>query len=137
MPDSAALDTAILAKLQGDATLAAILTDGIYFDVSASGKTKFGIVSLSTHEDDDDFDGSIEKAVYIIKAVMLDTNPSSAKTAAARMHTLLQRVQLTVTGFNHLVLLRTERIRYTEVDAENNDLRWQHQGGRYQAWVSA
>ena len=137
MPDSAALETAILAVLQGDATLAAIVTDGIYFDVSASGKTKFGIVSLSTHHDERTFDGVIEQAVYIVKAVILNTSPSTARTAAARMHTLLEGVQLSVTGFDHLALRRTERIRYTEVDPENNDIRWQHQGGRYLAWVSA
>jgi hypothetical protein len=137
VPDSAALDTAILAKLQGDATLAAILTDGIYFDVAASGKTRFGIVSLSTDREDYAFDGSIEESVYIVKAVVLDTSPTSAKTAAARIHTLLQNTPLTVTGFDHLALRRTERIRYTEVDAENNDIRWQHSGGRYEAWVSS
>lgn len=136
MADSAALDTAILGKLSSDSTLMALAPDGVWSDVAASGKTRFVVVSLSTHEDDYAFDGDIEKATYIVKAVMLDTNPTNAKTAAARIHTLLQNVPLTVSGFDHLLLRRSERIRYTEVDALNNDARWQHHGGRYDAWVS-
>jgi hypothetical protein len=57
------------------------------------------------------------------------------KTAAARIHTLLQLGTLTATGYTLMRLARLERVRYTEVD-EDTDARWQHRGGHYEVMVS-
>lgn len=131
--DSSDVDAAVIAKLVGDATLMAILTDGVYVDVASSGKTKFCLVSQIAHEDDYVFDGRIwEKFLYLIKAVAQQTSGADVKTAAARIDVLLQDVALTISGYGHLLTRRVERVRYTEVDDVNNDLRWQHRGGRYE-----
>lgn len=137
MPDSGAVDAAIVARLAGDATLMGLMTDGVYFDVAASGKTKFVIVSLTTSFDDHEFCGTaFEEVTYLVKAVTLGTSGAEVRAAAARIHALLQGVQLTVAGYTNALLRRTEYVRYTEVDDVDNDIRWQHRGGRYEVWVS-
>jgi hypothetical protein len=133
MSDSSDVDAAVVTKLSGDATLMALTTDGVFMDVSASGETKFVIVSQVAHEDDYVFDGRVwETFTYLIKAVDRSTSGATVKTAAARIDTLLQDVALTITGYGHLLTRRTERVRYTEVDSVDADIRWQHRGGLYQ-----
>jgi hypothetical protein len=137
MPDPSNVDAAIIALLAGDATLTALMTDGVYMDVANSGATKFVIVSLSTHEDEYVFEGSaFERSQYIVKAVERSNSGTNVKAAAARIHTLLQDQPLTITGYKHSLTRRAERIRYTEVDEVDNDIRWQHRGGRYDVMVS-
>lgn len=137
MPDPSDVDAAIIAKLSGDATLLALMTDGVYMDVSPSGKTKVVIVSMSTHQDEYVFHGSaFEQSTYVVKAVEQSGSGATVKTAAARIHVLLQDVALTITGYIHAKTRRSERIRYTEVDDVNQDIRWQHRGGRYEVVVT-
>ena len=135
--DPSEVDAAIVATLSGDATLMALLTDGVFVDVSPSGKTAFALVSLISHEDLYIFNGSaFERSIYLIKAVVQSGTGTTAKTAAARIHALLQDVALTITGYAHALTRRVERVRMTEVDDLNQDLRWQHRGGRYELMVS-
>lgn len=137
MADPSEVDAAIVAKLAGDATLMALMTDGVHIDIAPSGKTKFVIVSLSTHEDEYVFEGSaFERSQYIVKAVERSLSGTTVKTAAARIHALLQDQPLTITGYTHSLTRRAERIRYTEVDELDADIRWQHRGGRYDVMVS-
>lgn len=137
MPDSGAVDAAIVARLAGDTALMALMKDGVYFDVAASGKTKFVIVSLATSVDDHEFCGTaFEESTYLVKAVTLGTSGTEVRTAAARIHVLLQNAPLTVSGYANVLLRRSEYVRYTEVDDVDNDIRWQHRGGRYDVWVS-
>lgn len=127
----------MIAKLANDATLTDLMTDGVYMDVVPSGKTKFVIVSQVIHEDEYVFEGrAFERFTYLVKAVSLDTSGTDVKTAAARIDTLLQGVALTITGYSHCLTRRTERLRMTEVDDVNHDIRWQHRGGRYEVVVS-
>jgi hypothetical protein len=136
--DPSEVDAAIIAKLAGDATLAALMTDGVYMDVAPSGKTKFVIVSLAAHEDVHQLGGNaFELSTYLVKAVEQNVSGATVKTAAARIHTLLEHVTLTITGYSHAMTRRAERVRYTEIDNENQDVRWQHRGGRYDVMVSA
>jgi hypothetical protein len=137
MADPSDVDAALLAKLTGDTTLMGLMTDGVHLDVAPSGKTKFVILSLSTHEDDYVFEGSaFERSQYIVKAVERSNSGTNVKAAAARIHALLQDVALTITGYTHSMTRRAERIRYTEVDELDADIRWQHRGGRYDVFVS-
>jgi hypothetical protein len=141
--DSSEVDAAVIAKLLGDTTLMALMPDGIYVDVAKSGLTKFIIVSQLAHEDVYMFQGSAYEAFeYLVKAVTgpsgtdLNTSGGSIKAAAARIHTVLQDATLTITGYKLMNIARAERIRYTEVDADNEDARWHHRGGRYAVMVS-
>lgn len=143
MSDSSAVDAAVLAKLNNDATLIALLTDLCHMDIAPDGRKKFGIVSQVIHEDEPMFDApdgsprtAYEKFTYLIKAVVLATDQSTAKAAAARINALLNGVVLTITGYSHMSTKRIERVRYTEVDAANSAIRWQHLGGRYEVFVS-
>lgn len=135
MPDSSDVDAAISANLLADSALMAIAVDGVYFDVAAKSAQKFVIVSLLTHRDEYIFnDEAWEVFEYLVKAVALSTTGADVKTAAARIHTLLQDGTITPAGYGLMRMQRTERIRYTEVDADN-DSRWQHRGGRYEVWM--
>lgn len=127
-----------MAKLAGDSQLMAICTDGVYFGVAAKDKTRFVVVSLSTSFDEPMFGArAFEDVTYLVKAVLLDTGGTAARNAAARIDALLENQPLTIAGYSHMVTQRVERVRYTEVDPENPDARWQHQGGLYQVMVSA
>ena len=137
MPDSGAIDAALVTKLFGDATLMALTPDGVFIDVAATGGTRFVIVSLVTAFDEPMLGGrAYEEAEYLVKAVHQSTSPASVRSAAARIDVLLDNQPLTVTGYEHMVTRRVERVRFTEVDEVNQDTRWQHSGGRYAVSVS-
>lgn len=132
-----AVDTALVAKLAGDATLTGLMPDGVFWDVAPSGSTRFVIVSLLYHEDTDMFGGTAyQMGTYLVKAVELSGSAANTKSAAARIDALLNNQTLTVAGMTHMLTRRAERVRYVEVDAEQKDARWQHRGGRYDVWVS-
>lgn len=138
MPDSAAIDSALIGKLLGDATLMAITTDGVYSNIAAPGKTRFVIVSLLSSEDEPMFNArAFEVGTYLVKAVIRSTSGADANTAAARIDTLLDGGTMTPTGYTLMNMERTERIRYNEVDPDDADARWQHRGGLYEIAVSA
>ena len=135
MPDTAAVDTALLAKLGADATLTTLMPGGIWFDVGPHGVEKFVLVAQLAHEDHYLFGGSAwEVITYLIKAVALSTSVTDAKAAASRIHTLLQDGTLTPTGYGLMRMQRAERVRFTEVD-QQTDARWQHSGAHYEVWV--
>lgn len=138
MADSSAVDAAVVAKASGDATLMALATDGVFFDVADNGATDFILVSQVDHEDENAFEGcALEEFLYLIKGVFRsegDSDGSKAKAAAARIHELYQDQPLTITGYAHSLTRRAERVRYTEVDGL--DARWHHRGGRYRVAVS-
>lgn len=135
MADTSAVDAALVAKLLADSTLMATMTGGVYFDEAPQGSDKFVIVSQMTHEDVYDERGSAyEVILYLVKAVATSTSGADVKTAASRIHTILQDGTLSPSGYSLMNMRRTERIRMTEVDDES-DRRWQHRGGVYETWV--
>lgn len=137
MADPADVDAAVVAKLAGDATLLALMTDGVFFGLAPNGLTKFVEVSLVTHHDEPDFDAAAyEMSIYRVKAVDRAPDMEAVEAAAARIHTLLQNVPLTITGYAHMLTRRTERVRYPEVDDIDPNTRWQHLGGLYEVFVS-
>lgn len=137
MADSSQIRKALVAKLAGDAALTALCPDGVYRSVSASGKTRFVIVDLSAGFDQSVFGArAIEEPTFLVKAVMLDNSAVSVSAAAARIDALLESQPLTITGYSHMNTSRVEPVEYTEVDELNNDIRWQHAGGRYEVSAS-
>lgn len=140
MADSSDVDAALVAKLASDTGSGGLMTlmpDGVFMDVAPANKTKFVIVSLVMHEDEYVFAGSAyEKSTYLVKAVGLNVTGTVIKAAAARINTLIQDVPLSITGYQHMLTRREERVRYTEVDDVNPDTRWHHRGGRYAVFVS-
>jgi hypothetical protein len=136
------IDAALVAKLLADGTLMALMTDGVYYDIAVSGKTKFVIVKLMAHTVTRMFNGkAFEAPVYLVKAVAFGTGTVTTKTAAARIDVLLDGASgeggtMTVTGYGTARTALEEYVRYAEADPENSDARWQHQGGMYSVFAS-
>lgn len=135
--DSGDIDAALAAKLIADAPLMAIAVDGVWFDVAPKGKTKFVIISLLNEDDEPMFNGrAFEDGLYLVKAVAMETTGASVKAAAARIDTVLENGTLTVAGGTLMRMNRVARVRMTEIDEADADIRWQHRGGHYAVTVS-
>jgi hypothetical protein len=132
-PDGSEVDEAIVALLAGDATLAGLMPDGVWFDVAGADATAFVLVRLLEHSDDYTFEPGRpqETATYVVQAVCLDsTATATARAAARRIHALLMTAPLAIESYACLAVLRQGRIRLTTYDP-TGDIRWQHRGGHY------
>jgi hypothetical protein len=137
--DSSAIDTAVIDYLRSDTTLAGLLTDGWYQDEAPPRLTRFGIVSLIAGTDEAIFgQRAAEDCLYLVKAVVLNDDSGRARAAAARIDELLDPqppappATFPIAGYALILSRRDERIRSLEVDGTDNQIRWQHRGGRYQ-----
>lgn len=145
MPDSSAIDDALIAKLLTDAPLRALLPDGVFMDeaglsMSTSGHaTRFVIVSLVDEHDEAMFGGrAYEDGLYLVKAVVRsDIVGGDVKAAAARIDAILDLGTLDIEGYGLMIMQRESRVRMTDVDPIDASIRWQHRGGRYQVMASA
>jgi hypothetical protein len=130
--DSTAIDVAVLAHLRGDATLAALLPDGVFMDVGPPGAQRFTLVSLVIAQDLGQFGGrAIEDVIYLVKAVVFGGANGDVAAAAARIDALLEDGVFPIEGYGLLSSVRQERVRATEVDGSDPGIRWYHRGGRY------
>lgn len=137
--NAAAVDAALIAALAADATLAALLPDGVYVDVAPSNKTRFVIVQAQTREITDALaDETLYEVVrYRITARVLMTTGADANAAAFRIQERLTWMPIVpIAGYTHMATIQVERVKFTEVDAIDNDIRWQVAGGDYEIWVS-
>ena len=135
--DVAAIDAALVATLTSDATLGTLLPDGVYLDVAPADKTRFVIVQHQTTADTEGFRETLyEEARYTVTARVLAATGIDVNTAARRIHELLKDATLLIAGYVHSSTLRVERVKFTEVDAIDNDIRWQIAGGDYELFVS-
>jgi hypothetical protein len=135
--DTSEVDAAVVTRLLTDATLAALMPDGVYWDVPPINKRRFVVVSQSTHEDWYQFGGeAFERISYLIKAVEDQSAGANVKAAAQRIHVLLQDATFTIPGYTLMKCQRSERIRVTEADEQNTEIRWQQRGGYYEIWCS-
>lgn len=137
MPSSEAIDAAVIAKLVNDATLSALMTDGVFFDEAKQGAEKFVRVSIVEHTEQAVFGGrAYEDVLYRIEAIEKSTSGTNANTAAARIDALLAEQALTATGYTWMTTFRESRIRMTEVDDVDVSIRWQYRGGEYRVQMS-
>lgn len=143
MPDSGAVDAALVAKLRNDAPLMALIPGGdVYIDEAVPGVTRFVIVSLVEEHDQPMFnERAFEEALYLVKYVEKSTSSVNARAAAARIDALLDPNgaggTLTVTGYGLMTLTRESRLTpQVEVDEIDAAIHWQHRGGRYRVMVS-
>jgi hypothetical protein len=137
MADSSDIDNALIAKLGADATLLALVPNGIYWGEAPPNSTRFVVVSMATQEDAQMFGGrAFEDGLYLVKAVMLSTAGGDIKAAAARIDVLLDQQPLTVSGYTVTMVQRESRERQTEVDVVDASIRWFHRGGMYRVIAS-
>jgi hypothetical protein len=137
VPDSSAVDAAIVAKLAGDATLMALTPNGVYFDLAPEGSSAFVLVAQLAHHEEPLLQGKTawEEFTYLVKAVAPGSSADVAKAAAARIHEVLEDALLMPDGYVDMRCARVERIRAQEID-DINELRWNHRGGHYEVWVT-
>jgi hypothetical protein len=140
MANPAAIYTALAAKALADAPLMALMPDGVYRDIAASGKTRFIIISKASDFRAYMFGGvAYEEVTYLVKAVEFGTSGTNAANAAARILTLLQDGTLTITGYTLMRMQLAEdggMVEYVEPDEANLDARWQHRGWNFDITVS-
>jgi hypothetical protein len=136
--DVAAVDAAVVAVLAGDATLKALLPDGVWANVGPANKTRFVVVQYQTHEDVEGFGGALyESFSYSITAHVMEATGTTANAAAARIHALLHdQVLAPIAGYTHMSTLRTDRVSFPAIDAIDNDIRFWMAGGDYEVVVS-
>ena len=141
LPDVRAIDAAIVAILKDDPILAALMPGGVHWDVAPAGAgLAFVVVTQQDFSAEYVFganDGGIERVAYLIKAIARTSAADVPLDAAARIHDLLQRqpMNLTGTGYELMVIYRRRRVRYSEFDANKSE--WQHIGGVYEVQVSS
>lgn len=150
MPDSSAIDNALIAKLLADTGAGGLMTytpDGVFWGEPSNNiadpttdPKRFVIVSLVDPHDLRMFGGrAFEVNVYMVKAVMLSTSGGNIQAAAARLDDLLEGGTLTIAGYTLACLQRfpdLSRIRETEVDEKDASIRWQHRGAYWEVWAS-
>jgi hypothetical protein len=139
VPDSSAIDQALVDKLLADATLTALMPGGVHVDEATAGLMQFVIVSLADEQDTPIFEGrGAEDALYLVEARESSqvVGTKNIKGAAARIDALLELGTLTIAGYSLLVIRRVGRVRLTEVDAVDTSIRWQRRGGRYQVMTA-
>lgn len=144
-PDSSDIDEALSRTLRDDATLAALMPDGVYFDVAGPNAERFVLISLADEVDMPIFGGNgYESALYLVKAVALESTGGNVKAAAARIQDLLEDQPINllagspagVPGYTWMTCHRESRVRQTEVDEQDPNIRWNHRGGRYRVDMS-
>jgi len=139
-PDSSLIDNALIAKLGADATLLALVPNGIYADEAPPNSTRFVIVSLVEAVDEATFGRrAIEDALYLVEARILSTTTNAnaaVKAAAARIDALLEDQTLTASGYTWSTMHRESRIRLVEVDDADSTIRWFRRGGHYRVQMS-
>jgi hypothetical protein len=138
MINAAAIERALIGVLAGDAELATLLPDGVFWDLAEQGSTRFAIVSLSVSRAQAEFHDldSFRTLVYGVKAVIQSTSTVAVADADARIQALLDRQPIPLppeTGAGLMLIRWLDRIRYTEtVDTGV----WQHGGARYEVTVT-
>jgi len=146
VPDSSTIDGAIIAVLSNDATLKALMPDGVWFDEGPANLTAFVLVSLIAEVTIADIGvfragggtrRGIEDYYYDVIAKARTTSAgNNAKAAAYRIDQLLEDQALTATGYTWMTTHRVERIRAVEVDDLNTSIHWQQRGGRYRVQMA-
>jgi len=125
----------VLLALEADVTLNALASGGAWYGPADDG-TAFPIVSVaqrgSPRRDYTQGADGYDVYTYIVKAIT-SRDADGAEAIAARIHTLLHRQPLTVTGRTHMATLYQTNVSYPETI---DGVTYWHEGGVYDVWVS-
>lgn len=145
MSDAFLVTNALVAKLQADAALQALMPDGAWPLVAPPGLKRFVIVSLIEATNVRQFGGLAHKdALYLVEARALSTTEGDVQAAAARIDVLLDPTPplppatLTVPGYALIAMgQRCEAdVEAVEVDDLDPSIRWNRCGGHYRVMVA-
>jgi hypothetical protein len=142
--DFSAISNAVIAKLGADATLLALMPNGVYRAESPKGSQRFVIVSQVSAVNEYELDGrlSFTDALYLVEARALSTSGGDVHAAAIRIDALLNPqppaapATLTVAGWTLLDLTCEEPVEAVEVDAVDPSIRWFRRGGMYRVQMA-
>lgn len=138
---SSALDAAVANLLLADATLQALLPDGVYFDQVPQNGRRFVWITKTPTPDVwmfPDAAGNVrafEEPIYIVLAVVLASS-GDIQAAGDRVDALLDGVTITADGYAPAMLRRLEPVRRSERDAQDASQRWLMRGGEYTMTVA-
>lgn len=130
------VDTAIVQRLAGDATLAALLPGGVFWDVATLGATQYVVVSQMSHDTEYVLPNVVlwERVLYQVKVVVKGSSGIPlVEDAYTRIFQLLQNQEaaLSTPSYTLRAFRFVERVRATEVE-EQTDQKWQHEGAHYE-----
>lgn len=135
--NASAITIAILALLQGDAALQAILPDGAWFAVAPEGAKAFVIVQLVTAANVPMFGGPAYKdALYMIEARAQSTTGADVNAGYDRVVALLTDAELPLTGYGVMVIQFEDDTELVEFDAVDPSIRWDRCGGHCRVMVA-
>jgi hypothetical protein len=148
LPDSSAIDSAVIGLLAADATLTGLMPGGVWYQVAPPDSKQFVLVSIADSVDRPMFGARAwESVLYLVKAVEFSSptvHNTNARAAAARIDTLLDPqppdppATLTIDGYGLMALQREgRRVRDTETDAIDPTIHWAHRGGHYRVFAIA
>lgn len=135
-PDSSDLDAAVVNVLRADATLKAMMPDGVWFDSAPPNLRRFVLVDLFGSFDRSSFGGrrEFESPLYAVRAVGLSSTNPDMDGAAQRIDQLIGDAVLTVAGYGDVRIWRDEeqdRIRHDDVNAQDATIRFNNRGAHY------
>lgn len=133
MSNSSDIDNGLVAKLAADATLLALMPNGVYFGEAPPGSEAWVSVQIFEAHDEPvyaDNEQGFEDILYLVMAVARENTNMYA--AAARIHTLLHNQTITVTGYSAVTASREDRHRPKPFpDDDDLSINWFQRGGFY------
>ncbi len=140
MPDSWRITNALVARLQADAALMALMPDGAWKNEGPAGATRLVIVSLIPPMTNVQMFGGVayKDGLYLVEARELLTSGSSSsvQAAAARLGVLLEDGDLTIAGYGVMAMHFEGDLEAIEVDDVNPVIRWHRCGGHLRLMVA-
>jgi hypothetical protein len=137
MADSSDIDNAVIARLGADATLLALVPNGVYWDQAPPDATRFVVVSFVDEQDVQQFGGrSYEDNLYAVEVRMLSTANGNPKAAFARVDALLEGASFSIPGYTLMTCYREARDRKTERDESDTSILWFRRLGHYRVMAS-
>lgn len=137
----AAVDEAVIGRLQADVILQGLAPGGVHRNVApedvvtaaADGRVFVTVklqIGLPTYEQ-----GGVAyfRDRYTVRAVARTENAAGAKAAADRFHALLHETSYAIAGS---VLMNSELVERFDDTERDGPFEWQHIGGDYEVWTS-
>ena len=148
MPESSAIDSAVIGLLAADATLTSLMPRGVWYQLAPPNMQQFVIVSIADSADQHMFGSRAwESVLYLVKAVEFSSptvTNKNARAAAERIDVLLDPqppappATLTIPGYGTMVMQREgRRVRDFETDAKDATIQWAHRGAHYRVMAAA
>lgn len=133
------VDAAVYARLSGDATLSALIPGGVWRMLAPEGTIgAYAVFQLVSAEADQRTLGTsgpaIARLLYQVKVIEKGSSASNAKTALARVDTLLDDYTLSLSPNYLLVSRRESRIPDTVERLDNEEV-YQSVGASYRIEV--